>query len=273
MLDHYLKQTTAENSRFGPLKPHVAAFSATLAEAGYARISVEIRLRLLSHLGRWMQRTRRPVADLCQDALETFLRAYRRRLQLKASDRCTLRRFIEHLQHQGVIAVPTVGPEHKEPFMEVERRYEDHLLKERGLTAATVERYTWFVHRFLLSRFDQGQFSLKKLQASDVSNFVVQNAHCTGPKRAHLMVSALRSFFRFLTQEGEMQTDLAGLYHRFLAAHWRVSPNTSARVRWKKSWQAAIAARPSVAAITRFFCSLPAWDYVPARWRDCSSET
>ena len=210
MLDQYFEQTTAENARFGPLKPHVAAFSATLAEAGYARISVEIRLRLLSHLGRWMQRTRRPVADLCQDALETFLRAYRRRLQLKASDRCTLRCFIEHLQHQGVIAVPTVGPEHKESFMDVERRYEDHLLKERGLTTATVERYTWFVHRFLLSRFDQGQLSLKKLQASDVSKFVLQNAHCTGPQRAQLMVSALRSFFRFLTQEGEMQTDLAG---------------------------------------------------------------
>src|SRR5213593_2841266 len=120
MLDRYLKQNTAENSRFGPLKPHVAAFSATLAESGYARISVEIRLRLLSHLGRWMQRTRRPVADLGQDTLGTFLRAYRRRLRLKASDRCTLRHFIEHLQHQGVITVPNVGPEHKQPFMKIE---------------------------------------------------------------------------------------------------------------------------------------------------------
>src|SRR5436309_9069693 len=61
-----------------------------------------------------------------------------------------------------------------------------------------------------MNRFDQGQLSVKKLQASDVSKFVLQNAHCTGPQRAQLMVSALRSFFRFLTQEGEMQTDLAG---------------------------------------------------------------
>jgi len=156
-----------------------------------------------------MQRTRRLVTDLRQGTSEMFLKAYRRRLRLKTSDRCTLRHFIEHLQDQGAIPVPNIRPKHEQPFMKFERRYEDHLLKERGLTAITVERYTWFVHRFLLNCFDHGQLSLKKLQASDLSNFVVQNAHSTGPKRAQLMVSALRSFFRFLTQEGEVPTDLA----------------------------------------------------------------
>jgi site-specific recombinase XerD len=210
MLDH-LEQTTAPNSRFGPLEPHVAAFLATLAEAGYARITVEIQLRLLSHLGRWMQRTRRPVTDLCQNTLETFLTAYRRRIRLKEGDRCTLRRFIEHLQHRGVIAVPNVEPESKLPIMKIERRYEDHLLKERGLTAATVERYIWFVHRFLLHCFHEGPLTLKRLKAADILNFVVNNAHCTGPKRAQLMVTAIRSFFRFLTREGEIQIGLAGI--------------------------------------------------------------
>jgi site-specific recombinase XerD len=209
MVEHYNEQAT-EKPRLSALDYHVVTFSATLAEAGYARNSVETQLRLLSHLGRWMQRTGTPVTHLDHRTVESFLRAYRRRLRLKKSDRSTLRRFIAHLQHQGALSIPKEKPTQKQPFMTVKRRYEDHLLKERGLTAGTVEHYTWFVHRFLLSCLDQGLSSLKKLRASYVSNFMIENAHRTGPKRAQLMVSALRSFFRFLTQEGELQTNLAG---------------------------------------------------------------
>jgi site-specific recombinase XerD len=161
-------------------------------------------------LGRWMQRTNRQVADLDANAAAAFLRAYRRRLCLKASDRCALRGFIEHLQALGITAIPDERRcQHKQQFLPIEERYQGHLLKERGLSPGTVERYAWFVHRFLLSCHSQGLSTLKKLRFPHVWNFVIEETRCTGPKRAQLMVSALRSFFRFLTLEGEIQTDLA----------------------------------------------------------------
>jgi len=47
------------------------------------------------------------------------------------------------------------------------------------------------------------------LPTQDVSKFVLRYAHTVSPGRAQTMVNALRSFFRFLRQRGEIAIDLA----------------------------------------------------------------
>jgi hypothetical protein len=49
MVEYYLRKILAESSRFGPLHPYVTAFSDTLVDAGYARITVKAQLRLVGH--------------------------------------------------------------------------------------------------------------------------------------------------------------------------------------------------------------------------------
>lgn len=207
-MDRYIEQTVSR-LQWGPLWQHVAVFAAALAEAGYARESVQKQLRLLSRLGRWMQRTRRAVTDLDQINSETFLAAHRRRFRPQKGDHATLRHFTEHLQHHGVITPRIAEPEKEQPLLKLERRYEIHLLKERGLAAVTVREYRRSVHQFLQQCFGERPIALKKLQAYEVSNFIVKYVDCKGPISAQSMVTALRSFFRFLTQEGETHIDLA----------------------------------------------------------------
>jgi len=48
------------------------------------------------------------------------------------------------------------------------------------------------------------------LRAPDVTGFVTRHAHRLSPVRAGLMVTALRSFFRYLRHRGAIVTDLAG---------------------------------------------------------------
>lgn len=208
-LEHYFGPRVVQGLRAGPLGDHFDPFVATLAEAGYSPTTVRIRLRLLAHFGVWLRRTRRTAADVDRSAVEAFLKAYHRRLQPKKGDRATLRDFIDHLQHQGVTTVCPAARPAESPLGKVVQRYESHLRNERGLTAATIERYSWFVRRFTLQRFHNQPLTLSALNATDVSSFIIKHTHSISPKRAQLMVTALRSFFHFLVREGETSIDLA----------------------------------------------------------------
>lgn len=210
MLENYFGPDVTQRLRAGRLGDHLDAFVATLAEAGYSRLTVQIRLQFLSHLGEWLRRTRRTVADLVHtNTAEAFLTAYQRRLRLKNGDRRTLQDFVEHLQHQGVIGLGVEASPDKRPTLELEQRYDAYLRQERGLTDVTIQRYRWFVQRFFRERFGEEPVAVGQLNARDVSSFVIKDASSVGHKRAQLMVTALRSFFRFLVQEGETAVDLS----------------------------------------------------------------
>jgi hypothetical protein len=49
----------------------------------------------------------------------------------------------------------------------------------------------------------------ESLRAPDVTGFVIRHAHQLSPVRAGIMVTALRSFFRYLLHRGAITTDLA----------------------------------------------------------------
>jgi site-specific recombinase XerD len=209
MFEDYFGSIAVPNLRSGPLGPHAAALAAERLQTGYSRATIRIALRLLDHLSGWLQRTRRRVVDLDRNAVEAFLKTYRRRYLLQSGHRATLDQFIEHLQRQGVIVAPLAAASVERPISRLEQRYDRHLRKERGLTDATAEIYKREMRRFLLQRFCEKPLVLSKLSVADVSNFIVKGASSVGPKRAQLMVTALRSFFRFLIREGEIQVDLA----------------------------------------------------------------
>ena len=67
-----------------------------------------------------------------------------------------------------------------------------------------------FVDQFLMERFQNRTPVLSLLRASDVTGFVIRHAHQLSPVRAGIMVTALRSFFRYLLHRGAIATDLAG---------------------------------------------------------------
>jgi site-specific recombinase XerD len=89
------------------------------------------------------------------------------------------------------------------------------------LVTATVVNYIPFARRFLIERFQQGPVLIRDLKAADISSFVLRHAPTMGCRRAQLMTTAFRSFFRFLFQNGELQADLAGSVPT--VADWRLS--------------------------------------------------
>ena len=111
------------------------------------------------------------------------------------------------LRDQGLIP-----PERKQPLSPQQRLikdYERYLLEERGLTGATAANIVPFANQFLLAKFRRSRTVLSQRRAADVTDFVRRQTQKLSPGRAQLLVTALRSFFRYLLHQGKVTTDLA----------------------------------------------------------------
>lgn len=222
MLERFFSDPeVAQRLRRGPLGPYLDSYAATVDALGYAQSTIREQLWLLAELGRWLGRQAVSVADLDERVAEPFLTERRtRRGGLRRSDAATYCRFLDHLRKEGVVAPPESRSE--ESVLDgLTRRYEAYLKRERGLGQATVDGYRPFVRRFLVERFRDEPLCLEALDPPEISSFVQHHAHSMAPKRAQLMVSALRSFLRFLLQQGEIATDLAACVPA--VADWRLS--------------------------------------------------
>jgi integrase/recombinase XerD len=144
----------------------------------------------------------------------------KRHHQERRGDLRTLQQFLDQLRRQKVIPARSL-PCDRSPLARLLSRYEIHLRTERGLVAHTIEQYQSFVRKFLGERFHGRPLLLKALEASDISDFVLRYTRGRVVKRAQLMTTAFRSFFRFLFQKGELGADLAAAVPT--VANWRLS--------------------------------------------------
>lgn len=200
-----------------PLGPWVESYAATRATLGYAHSTIRGHLWPLADFGRWLGRSAIAVDALNEEIVERYLSERRGRGRCGPNNHTALYHVLEHLRDQQVI--PAVHG--AEPRSAIESRYEAYLRAERGLTTATVINYCPFIRRLLRERFGDGPLAVGELTSADLSGFVLRHAHTMSPGRAKLMVTALRSFVRFLLQHGEIDTDLTACVPT--VANWRLA--------------------------------------------------
>jgi len=221
MLEQIFKgAVAAERWRSGPLAPHLDSFIKVCLDLGYARSSVRDKLWILGVLKKWLDRRGLCVTDLDESLLERFFKKRGRKPRPRRGDARTVRQFLEHLRDQGIVRAQEALID-RSPIGTLQRRYGTYLSKERGLSPAAIARYWPFLERFLVERFGRGPIRLDDLRPRDVSAFLLRHAQSSTPGVAKLMVSALRSFFRFLFQAGETKSDLAGAVATIRA--WRLA--------------------------------------------------
>lgn len=221
MLDQFIdNRATAEGLRSGVIGSPLDSFTERLAGLGYAAATVRSQLTLLGHLDQWMARRRCGVVDLNDQIVDAFIEDRVRRKEVHRGDAATVHHFLEHLRGQRVVGSPALMVD-ESPLGLLQRHYEQYLTSERGLASATVTNYRGFVRWFLTEQFGDGPMPLRELDVSMITKFVVRHAHSMSPGRAKLMVTALRSLFRFLLQRGAIERDLAACVPR--VADWRLA--------------------------------------------------
>jgi site-specific recombinase XerD len=87
--------------------------------------------------------------------------------------------------------------------------YRQYLVRERGLSTASLPNYLSFVNEFLRERFANANLCLSGLRAVDVITFVKDQAARLSPGRKKLLVTALRVFLRYLLHQGKIEMELA----------------------------------------------------------------
>ena len=200
-----------------PLTVQLQRFSALLMEQGYADETVRWKVKRITDFRQWLKQRGVAVADLDEERVKAFLKRHH---QERRGDLRTLQQFLDQLRRQKVIPARSL-PCDRSPLARLLSRYEIHLRTERGLVAHTIEQYQSFVRKFLGERFHGRPLLLKALKASDISDFVLRYTRGRVVKRAQLMTTAFRSFFRFLFQKGELGADLAAAVPT--VANWRLS--------------------------------------------------
>ncbi len=221
MIDQfYADPLSLERLRFGPLGSYIDTFAQVLSAQGYARSTAKVKIREVAGLSRWLHRRRLGVEALDEQSVSEFLRYWCRRGLCRRGTAHTLQGLLRHLRSTGVSRLLASEIEDS-AFHAIERDFARYLTQERGLTQATLDNYLPTARAFLSACFGNGPLALNKLDPQNITRFMLRHAHKVSPKRAQLMASGLRSFFRFLYQRGEIARDLATSVPT--VANWRLS--------------------------------------------------
>jgi len=221
MTNRLLKsRVTLERLRDSPLGRYVDAFAGWLSEQGYSKYSLKYRIGLIGTLSRWMDKHGFGVSDLDEQMTAKFLKCRGRNRRIHRGDVATLRSLLEHLRQSGVVL--PVDPEVDDSELShIECDFAEYLTHERRLSKASLVYYLPMVRRLLEERFDKCPMLLQEISPADISRYVLQHAHTLSRGRAKLMVTALRSFFRFLRLRGDISVDLAAAVPT--VANWRLA--------------------------------------------------
>jgi site-specific recombinase XerD len=210
----------SEKPRKGVLGAHVSTFMTVVSDLGYSPSTIQTQLTLLKGLMRWVEENHVVASNIDESITDRFLIESGRKGAVRRGDHRTLHRFLDHLRREG--AVPHPKPTFNDsPLAHLKSQYDDYLLKERGLSTVTGSRYWPYIQRFILERFDNKPMRLCELCPQDIDSFLIRHVHERTARVAQLMVSAMRSFLRFLFRYGETKCDLSTAVPTVAA--WRLS--------------------------------------------------
>ena len=221
-MNHQLfsNQVLSQHLYSGPLVPHLDAFAAVLSEQGYSSLTIKVKIRVISKFSQWLQTQHILIEDINKSCINKFIRYRIKNNLLRSGDELALKQFIAFLCEEGILS-PFVPEIKVSEIQRIENSFAQYLRQERGLSQVTIDNYLPTIRRFLTERFHKKKIIFEKLCARDISKYVLCYAHTMSPGRAKTMVNALRSFFRFLHQRGEIIMDLAAAVPT--VARWQFS--------------------------------------------------
>ena len=209
---------STQHACVGSLAAHLDKFAEFLVGEGYVSQTIKAKYALAADLSHWLKQRGVPPAKLDEARLTQF-HAHRRGSR-RRGDVSTGHQLLELLRRLGV--VPAAPQKVDQTALgRLTRDYERFLSSERGLAPATLISYLPIVRRFLTAHFGNKALRLQDLQPQDLHRFILRQVPSGSRTYSKLMVTALRSFLRFLCQRGSIKTDLASAL--FGVAHWRLS--------------------------------------------------
>jgi len=257
--------------RSTPAYPFLDDFITTLAKAGYHAQTIQGHVRAAAHLSRWLDHRRRPLTDLDAGDAQGFMRhiarcqcaCFKRRAKHDGRGAAL---FLQHLRDVGKVTQRVPEPSPQPPLL---LGFCQWMQQHRGAKDATLKGYGRVILDALQSLGDDPtQFDARSLRA-----FVLDRAPRHGRSKAKLVVTALRTFVRYLTAQGLCPVGLDAAIPTIagwkLAALPRYLPAADVeRVLAGCDPATAIGARDRAVLLLLSRLGLRAGDVSSLRWRD-----
>ncbi len=192
----------------GPLAPFVAGIGEELLAAGYSKQRARLLLGLTAELSDWLKASGRHAGDLDGAAIDEFFAGRGSSLWRCRTVR-SLQPIVAHLRSIGVVA-PTARHVVGRTDAEVELLddYRSWCVTQRGLTAMTADEYVGRVAAFLVRWRPDAPGVVAELDGASILATVRSAADAMPSPSLRCMVTALRSFLRFLHATGRTATSL-----------------------------------------------------------------
>lgn len=192
----------------GSFLASVQGFVEHMQAQGYATASMKIATRLVKDFAVWLDQRGAESHSLSAQHVADYLDERWLHRRRRRSDACTLHAFARFVAPDRYKA-SAEQEEAISPARRVRQEFEQYLLRERGLAAASIRLYGDSVERFLGCAFEDAEVRLDQLTAPDVIRFVqAEAARLHHPKQAQVMTTALRSFFQYARYCGKIVVDL-----------------------------------------------------------------
>lgn len=204
-MEPFIDLNLLQRLRVGPLAPYFDAYLNQIEREGFLPSSAPMQMYAIARFSRWLCDRRLDVHKVDEATVERFLR--RDPGIVHGVEAPSLRRLLAILR--GIEATRPKQPESRSSRQLLTDDYRGYLLQERGLVESTLANYVPFAEQLLFKRFGNGELNLAELSATDVTKFLQDCAHQLSRGRAKLLVTALRSFLRYLQHEGKIPLDLA----------------------------------------------------------------
>jgi site-specific recombinase XerD len=195
-----------ERLRVGPLAPYLDVYLTRIEQDGFLPSSVPCQAYAIVRFSKWLQHEDIRLGDLDEITVRRFLD--RDPGVVHFPEPASVRRLILILREMGVVkAEPPPAVTSLQQYVAQYRRY---LVHQRGLAESCLPNYISYVEQFLSQRFAENEPCFMELRALDVTTFVKDEVGKLSPGRAKLLVTALRSFLRYLLHQGLITVELAG---------------------------------------------------------------
>jgi site-specific recombinase XerD len=202
----HIPSKIVECAPVGPLSRYIEPYVTLHREQGYASASLHEHVRVIVMFSQSLQRSGCDIRDLDETVVERFLYHELKEQWPHISAPATLRRLLAMLRKMGATRGKPTAP--RNPAQQLTDDYSRFLLVERSLSVATAKGWLPFIEKFLFERFGAGTLKLSELHATDVTAFVQRHAHRHSPSQARRLVTAMRSFLRYLRYKGLIHADL-----------------------------------------------------------------
>ncbi|SAL07266.1 integrase family protein [Caballeronia calidae] len=202
----------------GPLAEHLDAFESLLRHQGYAQESIRRYLCLIADFSVWLKRKNMLIEDVAHEAAQRYLRYRAHHRSRRRGEEYTLRRFVQLLQDNGIVARD--APIALTRVEKIVSEYALYLHQERGLAATTIRTYRRCACLFLTKQYGNGITRLSELRAREIIDFVQYEA-AQSPARAKPITKVLRSFLRYARYRGLIKIDLAAVVP--MVANWSMA--------------------------------------------------